>query len=85
MNGAGWITFAPIIPEIKAGYGASTFEANYMSLIYFALFIPLHFPSIYVIDKYGVKVSLIIGTLLTCCGAWIKVFINTSFTFALVG
>lgn len=48
-------------------------------------FLLVSFPSVIILDKFGLKYGLIIGISLTTLGLWIRCFINYSFTFAMVG
>jgi fucose permease len=56
-----------------------------MSLVYQGLYIVFTFPSNFVIDSYGVKNGVIIGTFLTTLGMFIKVFINQGFWICILG
>ena len=61
------------------------FVVNYMSLIYLIMFVPVNFPSVAVLEKYGLRVGLIIGIGLTIVGLWLRCLINTSFIFVIIG
>jgi len=42
-------------------------------------------PTNYIIDKYGLKISLLLNGVLMIIGIWIKVLINQSFWFVILG
>lgn len=56
-----------------------------VSLIFMIVFIPVNFPSNYILDKYGAKTGIIIGCVLTILAMWIKIFINSGFHWVLIG
>lgn len=56
-----------------------------MGLSYLVWFVFANFPSVYVIDKYGLKIGLIVGISLTTLGFWIRSFINKNFIFCMLG
>lgn len=50
-----------------------------------ALFLPMNFPCVYVLEKWGLRWGVIGGIISTMIGLWLRCFINTSFYIALVG
>jgi FLVCR family feline leukemia virus subgroup C receptor-related protein len=66
-------------------YNISTVTANMASLLYLII-LPVATPlANYVIDTYGMSISVKIGTILTVIGAWFKIFINEFFEIVLIG
>ncbi len=55
------------------------------SLIYMIVYIPMNFPTTYVIERYGARVGLVLGMLFTAIGAWIRVGFKYNVYLALVG
>jgi hypothetical protein len=52
----------------------------------FFIVLPITTPfSNYVIDKYGMGISVKIGIIFTVLGSWSKVFINTFFEIVIIG
>jgi len=51
-------------------------------MIFFA---PLNFPSVKALDKYGLRVGLIVGSCGTAIGLWVTCLINKSFIYVLAG
>jgi FLVCR family feline leukemia virus subgroup C receptor-related protein len=45
---------------------------NWLSMVYMLCYIPLVFPAMFLLDLKGLKLSVILGALLTTIGAWIK-------------
>ena len=41
-----------------------------------ALYLPMNFPCVYVVEKYGLRVGVVGGILITTLGLWLRVFIN---------
>ena len=56
-----------------------------MSYSFMVFFLPMNFPCVYVIEKYGLRAGVIWGIVSTCVGLWIRCLINKSFWFALTG
>lgn len=45
----------------------------------------LWFPSVYIIEKFGLRVGLIQGVILQCCGYWLQQFMTHSFKLVIAG
>jgi len=85
MLGCTCTTTANLVKEI---YHLSVFGSNLANFAYFIMYIPGNFISIFVLRRYGVKISIIIGTLLFMIGAWIRLFLffsGDSFTVFYIG
>lgn len=50
-------------------YGVSSFEVNMCSIIYMIAFIIVVFPANYILDKYGLKVGVLLGSAFTLAGS----------------
>jgi fucose permease len=48
-------------------------------------FVPLCFPSVSALDKYGLKTGVAIGIIITTAGCFIKCFIDSSFNWVMLG
>jgi len=46
---------------------------DWLSMIYMLAYIPLIFPSTFLLDKKGLRIVAICGSFLNCLGAWLKV------------
>ena len=75
----------PIVGAIKNGYDVETTIIATTSLIYMAIFVVFNFPSNIALDRYGLRVGILLGVTLTAIGMWIKAAINRSFDWVLVG
>lgn len=60
-----WLTFAPVSSVAEAFYSTSGMVISLMSVSYMIMYIIFTIPASWVIDKYGYRVSLIIGAVLT--------------------
>jgi fucose permease len=85
LSGLSWIVFAPMFELLQQLYGADLLTINYLTFSYCLWFIPMNFPSTYVLDKYGLKVGVMLGFAIQVCGFWVRCFVNKSFWFVLVG
>ena len=54
-------------------------------MIYMGVFVVFNFPSNIALDKAGLRIGVLLGTTLTAFGMWIKVLVNTSFDWVIVG
>jgi fucose permease len=78
-------TTANLVKEI---YKLSIFGSNLANMAYFLMYIPSNFLSIFVLGRFGVKISIVIGTLLFMLGAWLRLFLffsGESFTVFYIG
>ena len=55
------------------------------SYSYMMVYLPVNFPSVAFVDKFGLRWGVFTGILLTCIGCWIRQAVNSSFTWVLVG
>jgi FLVCR family feline leukemia virus subgroup C receptor-related protein len=58
--------------SLPEGTVAQNEAVNWMSMIYMLCYIPLVFPSMFLLDLKGLRICVSIGALLTSIGAWIK-------------
>ena len=84
-NAIAWICFAPIFSLLQKEYGASLSTVNYMSSSYLLMFLPMNLPSVYALDKYGLRTGVCLGIILTTLGLWVKFFINQCFLTVVIG
>lgn len=71
--------------QLSTAYDQTATVVNTISLSYMGLFVIFTFPSNYVIDMYGCRQGVILGTFLTALGMVIKCFINQSFYICIAG
>ncbi len=48
-------------------------------------FLPVNFPSVSIINKWGLRYGIIIGITLTTIGLWLRCLINIHFIFVIIG
>lgn len=60
-----WITFAPITNDVAALLNVSDLEIGILSMCFMIVFIVFSIPASWIIDKYGIRVGVGIGALMT--------------------
>lgn len=79
-------TCAVTATVVKEVYELSLFQANLTNFCYYIMYVPGNFLSIAILNRYGMKVTIVCGTLFILIGAWIRCFIIfTGFTPFYVG
>jgi len=79
------VTCAPIITNLQEMYGISFNVVNLSTLVGMILYIPATIPGNYILDTYGIKKGLMVGTALTLLGGWVRMLAGSSFGFVLLG
>ncbi|KAI1294723.1 putative MFS-type transporter -like protein [Halotydeus destructor] len=72
VNAFQWIQYSIIANIITEYYDVTDYDVNWTSVIYMVVYIPLIFPASWLLDKKGLRFSVILGAFGTCLGAWIK-------------
>ncbi|XP_032786902.2 feline leukemia virus subgroup C receptor-related protein 2 isoform X1 [Daphnia magna] len=68
-----WIQFSIITNLIMKYYNVDSTTVDWTSLVYMVTYIPLIFPGAWIMDKVGLRVTLLMGSFGTALGSWIKV------------
>nr|CAH0105864.1 unnamed protein product [Daphnia galeata] len=68
-----WIQFSIINNLIMKYYNVDSTTVDWTSLVYMVTYIPLIFPGAWIMDKVGLRITLLMGAFGTALGAWIKV------------
>ncbi|HAH24540.1 MAG TPA: MFS transporter [Prolixibacteraceae bacterium] len=84
MNQLLWITFAPITSEAALYYGVSELWIGILSMSFMVVFILFSIPASWIIDKYGIRIGVGIGALLTGIFGMTRAFAGTSFDLLLI-
>ena len=84
MNQLLWITFAPITSEAVHYYGVSELWIGILSMSFMVVFIVFSIPASWIIDKYGIRIGVGIGALLTGIFGLTRGFASTNFNLLLV-
>jgi cyanate permease len=79
MNQLLWITFAPITSEAVHYYGVSELWIGILSMSFMVVFILFSIPASWIIDRYGIRIGVGIGAVLTGSFGLIRGFASTNF------
>lgn len=60
-----WITFAPITNDATKYYGVTDLQIGILSMCFMIVYIVISIPASWVIDKYGIRIGVGIGAVLT--------------------
>ncbi|KAJ3232845.1 Major facilitator super domain-containing protein 7 [Chytriomyces hyalinus] len=72
-----WATYAAVTPTTADYYGCSEYTINLVALVFQIVFIPAAIPSMYAIDRLGLRFSVLVGTWGVTLGAairWLAVY-----------
>jgi FLVCR family feline leukemia virus subgroup C receptor-related protein len=80
LNAFNWIEYSIIQDVVVVFYNqslpqdkeAQTDATNWFSMVYMLAYIPLVFPAMFLLDRKGLRLSCILGALLTAIGAILK-------------
>lgn len=67
-----WITAAPIANVVMCYYSVSEFWVNALSEVYMLTYTILLFPAAWFLDRYGLRLSILIGAASDAAGAALK-------------
>ncbi|KAK8784884.1 hypothetical protein V5799_008750 [Amblyomma americanum] len=84
INAFQWIQYSIIASVIKDHYGVSDATISWTSMLYLIGYMVLAFPSAWILDNMGLRVTVLIGAAGTAIGACIKTFAVKPGQFALV-
>jgi MFS family permease len=79
-----WITFAAITSDAMQFYGVSDLSIGLLSLIFMLVYIFVSFPASWIIDTYGIRVGVGIGTVLTGTFGLLRGLAAADYTWVLV-
>lgn len=82
VNAFQWIQYSIISNIIVKFYGVSTSAADWLSMIFMLLYVPLIFPVTWLLDRHGLRLIAILGSCLQALGAVVKVASCRSDLFA---
>lgn len=77
MNGFPQFQYTVVADIVACYYGVGVSDINWTCVIYMVLFLPFVFPVMYLMDKKGLRITLIIGALLNCIGNYIESLVHT--------
>jgi cyanate permease len=79
-----WITFAPITNDVAKLLNVSELEIGLLSMSFMVVFIVFSIPASWIIDKYGIRVGIGIGALLTGLFGLMRGLITEDYTSILL-
>ena len=85
VNQVCWISLQPIAGAIYNGYGFGSVIISSIGVTFMAIYIVVNFPANYAMDRLGLKYCILIGATLTTFGMCIKVLVNVSFYYVMIG
>jgi len=83
-NAFQWTQLVIITNILEKYYQVPTIAVSWTSMIYMVTYIPLIFPASWFLQKKGLRLSVLLGSLGTCLGSWIKVFATSRELFPLM-
>lgn len=83
-NAFQWTQLVIITNILEKYYQVPTLAVSWTSMIYMVTYIPLIFPASWFLQKKGLRWSVLLGSLGTCIGSWIKVMATGRSQFPLM-
>ena len=80
-----WITFAPITGPAAEFYGVTDLQIGYLAMSFMITYIFLSFPASWVIDTYGFRKAVSIGSMLMAVFAILRGLAGANYTLVLIG
>lgn len=74
-------TCTTIANLLTSVYGLSVFQSNLTNFVFYIMYIPSNFMAIAILTRWGLKSSIVVGTMFLLVGAWIRMFIMFSGNF----
>lgn len=72
INSILWITFSPISIQVEEYYDVTAFWVNFLSLLFFVIYVPGAFVASWVLDHLGLRIGILVGTGLLALGAIVR-------------
>ena len=72
-NNVVWITAAPVADVMRCYYGISNTWVNAMTANYMATYVLFFFPAAWFLDRYGLRPTMIVATLVNAFGTSLRV------------
>ncbi|XP_069675406.1 choline/ethanolamine transporter flvcr2a-like [Periplaneta americana] len=72
-NAAHWMQYSIIANIMMRYYNVSSISINWTSMIYMACYIPFVFPASWVLQRKGLRITLLSGAIIMVTGSWLKV------------
>jgi MFS family permease len=78
-----WITYAPVTSDAASYYGVSTLSIGLLSMSFMIVFILVSIPASWVIDRYGIRIAVGIGAVLTGIFGLLRGLAGSNYSLAL--
>ena len=79
-----WLTFSPVSSLAQAFYGVDSVSIDLLAMSYMIMYIALTFPASWVVDKFGFRSSLTIGSLLVAVFGVLRAVFASNFIVVLI-
>ena len=84
INQVLWITFASITGNAATYYGVSDLSIGLLSMSFMIVYILVSIPASWIIDRYGIKVAVGIGIILTGLFGILRGVVSADYTLVLI-
>jgi MFS family permease len=78
-----WITYAPVTSDAASYYSVSTLSIGLLSMSFMIVFILVSIPASWVIDRYGIRIAVGIGAVLTGIFGLLRGLAGSNYSLAL--
>ncbi|MBW1642781.1 MAG: MFS transporter [Deltaproteobacteria bacterium] len=79
-----WITFAPITGPAAEFYKVTDLDIGMLSMIWMIVYLVVSIPASWVIDKYGSRVGISIGAILTAIFGLMRGYFGTDYSMVMI-
>jgi len=85
MSSSAWLVCTSTIKSVKEAYNIKRWQVDFLNVIYLVMYIPINFIAVFLIEKRGMRTSMLTGTFMQLIGFWLKTLVNKSFIFMMLG
>ena len=78
-----WITYAPVTSAAADFYQVDTLSIGFLSMVFMIVFIFISIPASWIIDRFGIRIGVGIGVVLTGFFGLVRGFAGNNYGFAL--
>ena len=78
-----WITYAPVTSDAASFYGVDTLSIGLLSMSFMIVYILVSIPASWVIDRFGIKIGVGIGVVLTGIFGLVRGLVGANYSLAL--
>jgi MFS family permease len=79
-----WITFAPITGDATRYFGVSDLKIGLLSMCFMIVYVIVSIPASWIIDKYGIRIGVGIGTVLTGIFGFLRGWVGVDYNMLLL-